>query len=162
MQGGYARGKFDDINSDVDLILVFNKLEDGKNGIKGRCVINNKTFEFRHLYLDHVNPKQWEAKLRYIYSEETKVLKDTDNLLHDIINQAKMTKKEQLQIIIYAIRKLGIRGITYKGVYNDTWRGFYWDDPVDYWVIKGDLLSAHSRLNECYELICLLIFALNQ
>lgn len=161
LQGGFARGTAIQKTSDIDLIFVFEKSEDAKDILKGSFDYRGSKFEARHLYLDKVNPNLWEPKIRYVYSDETLILRDNNKMLQNIIEMSKMTFDQQQEITVYAIRKFGTRGITYKNVLYASWRGFYWGDPKDYWVVKGDLISAHLRLDECVTLLCSLIFALN-
>ena len=72
-----------------------------------------------------------------------------------------MTREEQMYEIVGMIRSLGKVGIVYQNNVNKIWRGFGFYDPTDYWVEKGDLDSAHIRLNACNDSLIKLIFSIN-
>ncbi len=161
IQGGYARGTYNN-NSDIDLVLLFTNREDSQNIFKGRKEFENHLFEVRHICLNNLNVLNWKPKQRYIYANETQVLYDNNFELENIINKAVMTTNEQIEIIVYNIRKMGTHGIVYEGKSGFVWRKFKWEDDVYYWIHRNDILTAHLRLNECNEYLITLCFALNK
>jgi predicted nucleotidyltransferase len=159
-QGGIGRGKFDSL-SDIDLLIAFDKKEDSKGVVKGEKDIDGKKWSIFHLSFDKVTPKQWREKLRYVYGYETLIFYDRTGRLQELCNESKLSKEEQQERTVYKIKKMGNRGITYKGIVNEEWRGIYWGDRHDLWVIRGDNFAAHMRLSQAVELLIDLMYSLN-
>lgn len=160
LQGGYARGTAAR-TSDIDLVFLFTDQIAAAGLEIGSFQFKDYSYDVRHCYLDNLVVEQWPSKVRYIYSEETVILYDQLGAVAKVVEKSKMTALEQKQVAVYAIKKLSIRGVTYQGYFNCQWRGLNLDISRDYWIEKGDLISAHMRLNECLELIAMLLFALN-
>ncbi|AYB44670.1 hypothetical protein SAMN04488688_114116 [Paenibacillus sp. cl141a] len=160
-QGGLGRGKFDSL-SDIDLLIGFEKIEDSKGIIKGEHVIDGKKWSVFHLSFDKVSPKQWRDKLRYVYGYETLIFYDRNGKFREICRESLLSEEERKERTVYKIKKLGNRGITYRGIVNEDWRGIRWGDQYDLWVFRGDNFAAHMRLNQAVELLIDLIYSINK
>ncbi len=161
VQGGLARGTFT-ADSDIDIVMLFETGEEGSKVFKGVLNKFGKRYDVRHIYIDQCQPIKWLDKIRYIYCKETIILKDRNDLFQNLIKQAVMSKEEQLDLIVRTLKKLENKGIVIGRGKLREWRGLKYEDPVDYWVKKGDLLAGHGRLNECITLIIKMIYALNK
>lgn len=159
-QGGIGRGKFDSL-SDIDLLIGFEKLEDSKGIIKGEHEIDGKKWSIFHLSFDKVSPKQWRDKLRYVYGYETQIFYDRNGKFREICRESLLSEEERKERTVYKIKKLGNRGITYRGIVNEDWRGIRWGDQYDLWVFRGNNFAAHMRLNQAVELLIDLIYSIN-
>ncbi|MEC0206931.1 hypothetical protein P4H39_30415 [Paenibacillus lautus] len=159
-QGGIGRDKFDSL-SDIDLLIAFEKIEDSKGIIKGEHEIDGKKWSIFHLSFDKVSPKQWRDKLRYVYGYETHIFYDRKGKLRKICRDSLLSEEERKERTVYKIKKLGNRGITYRGIVNEDWRGIRWGDQYDLWVFRGDNFAAHMRLNQAVELLIDLIYSIN-
>ena len=153
VQGGHGRGKADQF-SDIDMVFVFAKREDREGMLTNSVFFNNEKYDIRHLVVEGLN--KMYGRTRYIYAHETYVLYDKTGEFGKIIGNAHMTEDERCKIIVYVLKKLEKRGITYSGY--SKWRGLH---KKMYWLARGDILSAHMQLTEGIELIATLIFALN-
>lgn len=160
-QGGLGRGHVDAL-SDIDILLGFKSMSDATGALKGELDIAGVKWSVFHLYYDKVDPTRWKDKLRFIYSSETLIVEDKSGHLRTLCDAAHLSNEEQIERVIYAIKKLGNRGVTYQGITKADWRGIFWGDPVDLWITRGDLYAAHARLTQAHELIINLLFALNQ
>lgn len=160
-QGGYARGTALP-TSDVDLVFVFNNEIEGATHCRGFIKYKNIKFEIRHLYLDKTEPKKWAGKKRYIYANETETIYDTDNKLKSIIDASRMDENERISEVVSMIRSLGKCGLVFHNMIGQEWRGFYWEDPIDYWVSRKEPFIANLRLNECNIRLARLIYAINK
>lgn len=158
-QGGIGRGKFDR-NSDIDILIAFEKDEDSKGVIKGYQKIDGKGWDIYHLSFDKVSPKKWKDKLRYVYGYETLIVFDKTEKLKQLCKEALLSHDEIMDRTIYKIKKIGNRGITYKGIVNEMWRGIKWDRP-ELWLERGNEYAAHMRLNQANELLIELIYSIN-
>lgn len=161
IQGGYARKKVNKL-SDIDLVFVFESEKHAETAPKGFYYEYGVEIEVKHIYLNHIDVKRWESKQRYVYSFETLILYEKNNTLTDIINSSKMDNEEQIRLIVESIRKIGHLGIVSKNAIDGVWKNHKFIDPVDYWVIRNDLTSAHIFLSKYIERIISLIFAINK
>lgn len=89
------------------------------------------------------------------------ILYEKDNLITNLLKQLPLKQKEQIDRIVYIIKKLGNRGITYKGNSHKSWEKYEWEKYVDYWIERKDIVSAMNRLNECLLYIYELLFLVN-
>lgn len=160
-QGGIGRGKFDRL-SDIDLLIAFDKNDDSSDIIKGEHEFDEKKWSIFHLSFDKVSPKKWRDKLRYVYGYETQIIFDRHGALNKLCQEALLSEEERADRIIYNIKKLGNRGITYRGIINEEWKGIHWGDPYDLWIVRGCDYSAHMRLNQAIELMIDLIYSINR
>lgn len=159
-QGGIGRGSFDHL-SDIDLLIGFDNIADSNGIIKGEHKIDGKKWSIFHLSFDKVSPKRWSDKLRYVYGYETEIFYDKNLKLSKICRDSLLSDEEKKDRIVYKIKKLGNRGITYHGIVNEDWRGIYWGDPYDLWIVRGNNYAAHMRLNQAVEIVIDLIYSIN-
>lgn len=160
-QGGLGR-RFVDARSDVDIVLGFLSCEDSGDAQRGELRVGPTKVSVFHLYFDSATPAStWGDKQRYVYGYETRPIVDPNGRLTAVCRGARLTRAEQEDRVFYKIKKLGNRGITYRGNVGGEWLGLIWDDSPHVWVQRGDLVSAHMRLNQSIELLIGLVFALN-
>jgi hypothetical protein len=159
-QGGIGRGWVDDL-SDVDLLLCFNTSETEMLSPHGEQQVGGISWSIFTLCFTKVNPRRWSDKQRYIYGYETDIVRDPHGRLARLCLDAHLTEDEQRDRIVYAIKKLGNRGIVYRGQVGARWRGVDWRDRPDLWIKRDDTYSAQMRLNQIQELLINLLFAVN-
>lgn len=160
LQGGIGRGYVDEL-SDIDMVLAFENMDQAAAAAKGELVIQGHKVSVFQVCYSKVNPKHWQDKQRYLYAFETRIISDPQGRLQQLCRDAMLSPDEQTARLVYMIKKLGNRGITYKGILNDSWRHMYWNDRADLWVQRGDLFAAHIRINQSIELLINLLFTLN-
>ncbi|MGE5571462.1 MAG: hypothetical protein ACM3ZU_00370 [Bacteroidota bacterium] len=159
-QGGLGRGWVDTL-SDVDLLLAFESEDLAREAPRGEFLIGGLKWSIYHVCFDKVQAARWKDKQRYVYAYETDILEDRDGRLAALCRAARLSDDEQTERIVYFVKKIGNRGITYGGIMDAEWLGIRWSDHPDLWVQRGDLYSAHMRLNQVTELLVNLVFAIN-
>lgn len=159
-QGGIGRGRVDAL-SDVDVLLCFAAPEDERRAPHGERLVDGGHWSIFTLCFAKVDPKRWSDKQRYIYAYETSIVTDPNGRLAGLCQAARLSPEEQVERVVYGIKKLGNRGCVYRGRIGATWRGMVWDDRPDLWLQRGDAYAAHMRLHEVGELIVGLLFAVN-
>lgn len=160
-QGGIGRGRIDP-HSDIDVLLAFTREEDRHKIICGELVIDGQAWSIFHLSHDRVTAKKWRDKLRYLYAYETAIVYDPDGELGHLCRTAELSDEEVRERVVYNIKKLGNKGITYQGMIGESWRGIHWHDKPDLWVRRHDLYAAHMNLHQAHELLLHLVYSLNR
>lgn len=159
-QGGLGRG-YADTHSDVDVLLCIDNSSDTTGIPVGALEHKGIEWGFISLNFDQVVVQKWLDRQRFVYAYETKILWDIDGRLAHLCANAALTDNEVTQRLTYHVKKLANRGITYKGLYRQKWRGFYLSVRPDLWLERGDPLAAQMRLNQGYTKLVECIFALN-
>ncbi|HLF27504.1 MAG TPA: hypothetical protein VJG32_14310 [Anaerolineae bacterium] len=159
-QGGIGRGQVDAL-SDVDLLLCCASPEDERRAPQGEQRVDGGHWSIFTLCFDQVQPKRWTDKQRYLYAYETSIVTDPNGRLARLCADARLSPEEQVDRVVFAVKKLGNRGCVYRGRYGATWRGVLWSDRPDLWIQRGDAYSAHMRLHQVHELLIDLLFAIN-
>lgn len=160
LQGGFGRNSTDR-HSDIDLVVVFGSRHNARDAVRGvHRDRGGQLWDLHHVYADVTDPGKWTDAQRYVYGYETQILDDDEGILRQLCAQARPDRDECRGRIAYAIRKLAQREVVYPPAGVRHWRGFTLDE-VDPWLDRGDLLSAHLRLNQALELLVLLVFAVN-
>jgi hypothetical protein len=159
-QGGIGRGRVDAL-SDVDVVLAYDGAEPPAGAFAGERVVNGIKWSVFQLCFGRVDPKHWKDKQRYVYGHETEITLDPSGRLAALCQAARLAPIEQFERVTYLVKKLGNRGVTYRGALGTLWRGIEWGDRPDLWVRRGDLFAAHLRLGQACDLLVDLHFALN-
>lgn len=160
VQGSIAR-RAADARSDIDLVCVY----------PDRCASDGaptgpvedparRVWELRRIHLDELDVESWRPGRRYVYVWETSPLWDPSGHFERIAKLARPTRDEIVSRIAYCIYKLHARDVVY-AERSASWRGIS-ADGVDRWHKKGDLYSAHMRLNQAHELLVELVYLVNQ
>lgn len=160
LQGGYGRGSAC-ASSDIDLVFLFRTEEDAVEYPKGFLQGKKHEIEVRYLSLDKLQINKWEAKIRYIYANEVLAYYDPQWELCRIITASRLTYSEQINEIVFGIRKAETLGIVVYDSALSCLEGFHCSNDPDYWIKRGDILSAHMWLNVVSERIARIIFAIN-
>ncbi|WP_405059958.1 hypothetical protein OG474_45515 [Kribbella sp. NBC_01505] len=160
VQGGVARGTADEF-SDTDLVFVYRDEESAAGAGRGHFLDEGRRmWGIRHLHLSRLDVARWPDGRRYVYGYETIPYADEDGVLAAICAEARPGRAELGERIAYQVRKIAQRGIAYPDRLPARWRGFDLTE-IDPWLARGDLLSAHLRLNQTLELLVGLIYSAN-
>jgi hypothetical protein len=161
LQGGLGRRRVDE-RSDVDFVLAFRSEDDVEDALRGELTLDGVKVSAFHVVLDRVDPRRWSDKQRYVYAYETRPVHDREGRLAALCAAAALSRAEQEDRVFHHVKKLGNRGVTYGGRLGFEWLEVRWDDSPRLWVERGDLLSAHLRLNQALDLLVGLLFSINR
>lgn len=168
LQGGFARGTAND-HSDIDIVLAYA----GPKDIADHSRIaqhQGRRIEIRFLcFSDIPQPAYWLERTRYIYKNETVFLFGNAEAWHALQQQCLMTEKEKQDLLVFSLKRCARRGIHCKpGVFDTDQNESTYDNSTawgksrrNYWLDRGDYVTAKLLCASALEYLILIIFALN-
>lgn len=151
LQGGYARGTATQ-SSDVDLLIVYSG---DINKIRYDS-FDNKVIELRYLDIDTMeSPKSWLERSRFVFANESLFIYGNKEKYYEILKDVKMDKQEQLDLLIYCLKRCRTRGLIPMSISPNA------INKRTYWDMRGDEFSKHMFLLSGLDYVITMIYALN-
>lgn len=168
LQGGFGRGTANE-NSDIDIVLAFADRVDITD--QSRITqYQGRRIEIRFLCFSEVqHPAYWLERTRYIYKNETIFLFGNADAWHTLQQQCLMTETEKRDLLVFSLKRCARRGIHCKsGVFRVDQTGSAYNTSTawgksrrNYWLDRGDYVTAKLLCASSLEYLILIIFALN-
>lgn len=156
--GSASRG-YADVLSDIDIIVFvdnpfFDKVE------KGEQLRGNFEFDTIVSYYEFAKNHEWNMDQRWAYSS-AKILYDPNGKIRQLIREkTQLTTKERTNLLVDNIMLIGWYGIA--PVEGETWHGYTFWRPADFWIRRGDPSSAHYILDRALDMFLDILFLTNR
>lgn len=152
LQGGHARGTATS-TSDIDLLIAFSG---NINNIR-YDEFNGKLLELRYLDLEKIkSPKLWLERARFVFENESIYVYGDEEKYNQILNEVKMDKTEQLDLLIYSLKRCRTRGLIPESISPNS------KEKRNYWIKREDNFSKNMFWISGIDYVIAMIYAINR
>lgn len=172
LQGGFARQTANE-ESDIDIVLAYEKKKD-IYCFERFIEYEDRLIELRFLVLSEVPPaEKWLERTRYIYTKETIFFYGNKSEWEKFSSKCRMSNDEKKDLFIFCLKRCARRGVFYKDnalMQNNEEQikrtagmkiNMLGINRKDYWINKGDYISAKLLCASTLEYLIVMIFTLN-